>query len=38
VQEVNRLMAQFKEMQKLMKRLKGMGGGRMPKGIPGLGM
>jgi signal recognition particle subunit SRP54 len=38
VQEVNRLMAQFKEMQKLMKRLKGLGGGRMPKGIPGLGM
>jgi hypothetical protein len=30
-------MAQFKEMQKMMKRLKGLGGGRMPKGLPGLG-
>jgi signal recognition particle subunit SRP54 len=34
VQEVNRLMTQFKEMQKMMKRLKGFGGGRMPKGLP----
>jgi signal recognition particle subunit SRP54 len=35
VQEVNRLMEQFKQMQKMMKSLKGMGGG---KGRGGLGM
>jgi signal recognition particle subunit SRP54 len=28
VQEVNRLMEQFKQMQKLMKQMKGFGGGR----------
>ncbi|HUF67357.1 MAG TPA: signal recognition particle protein [Longimicrobiales bacterium] len=38
VQEVNRLMQQFKQMQKLMKQMKGMGGGTMGGGvrIPGL--
>jgi signal recognition particle subunit SRP54 len=39
VQEVNRLMEQFKQMQKMMKQLKGMGGpGRLPFGgmsLPG---
>ncbi|MGH7503258.1 MAG: signal recognition particle protein [Longimicrobiales bacterium] len=33
VQEVNRLMSQFKEMQQLMKRMKGFGGGRLPMGL-----
>ncbi len=44
VQEVNRLLKQFKDMQKLMKQMKGMGmgggrGGRMPMmpRFPGLG-
>jgi signal recognition particle subunit SRP54 len=37
VQEVNRLMQQFKQMQKLMKQMKGLGGGRMP-GLGQLGM
>lgn len=43
IQEVNRLLSQFKEMQKLMKQLRGMGlggrGGRMPMmpRFPGLG-
>ncbi len=43
VQEVNRLLKQFKDMQKLMKQMKGMGlgggGGRVPMmpRIPGLG-
>ncbi len=39
VSEVNRLMEQFKQMQKMMKQLRGFGagrGGRMPR-IPGLG-
>ncbi|HEY8374963.1 MAG TPA: signal recognition particle protein, partial [Nannocystis sp.] len=43
IQEVNRLLNQFKDMQKLMKQLRGMGlggrGGRMPMipRFPGLG-
>ncbi|HEX7118349.1 MAG TPA: signal recognition particle protein [Longimicrobiales bacterium] len=43
VQEVNRLLSQFKDMQKLMKQMRGMGlggrGGRMPMmpRFPGLG-
>jgi len=36
VQEVNRLLEQFKQMQKMMKQFKGMGMGRMPRG--GLGL
>jgi len=40
VQEVNRLLSQFKQMQKLMKQMRGMGlgkgGGRMPR-MPRLG-
>jgi signal recognition particle subunit SRP54 len=44
VQEVNRLLDQFKQMQKLMKQFKGMGAGRGlglppgigPGGVPGL--
>jgi signal recognition particle subunit SRP54 len=32
VQEVNRLLEQFKQMQKMMKQFKGMGMGRMPLG------
>jgi signal recognition particle subunit SRP54 len=35
VQEVNRLLEQFRQMQKMMKKLKGMGGSRMP--VPGMG-
>jgi len=37
VQEVNRLMQQFKQMQKLMKQLRGLGMGRGLSGMPGLG-
>ncbi|HEX6308252.1 MAG TPA: signal recognition particle protein [Longimicrobiales bacterium] len=37
VQEVNRLLDQFKQMQKMMKSLRGAGMGR-GKGMPGLGM
>jgi signal recognition particle subunit SRP54 len=38
VQEVNRLMEQFKQMQKMMKQFKGMGLGRMPLGgMGGMG-
>jgi signal recognition particle subunit SRP54 len=37
VQEVNRLLTQFKQMQKMMKSLKGMGMGR-GKGARGMGM
>jgi signal recognition particle subunit SRP54 len=37
VQEVNRLLQQFKQMQKLMKHMKGFGGGRLP-GLGQLGM
>jgi signal recognition particle subunit SRP54 len=38
VQEVNRLLDQFKQMQKMMKQFKGMGMGRMPLGgLGGLG-
>jgi signal recognition particle subunit SRP54 len=37
VQEVNRLLEQFKQMQKMMKQLKGMGMGKLPfGGMPGL--
>ena len=35
VQEVNRLMTQFKEMQKMMKTMRKMGGGRVPQ-MPGM--
>ena len=36
VQEINRLLEQFKQMQKMMKQLKGMGGGKgMPRGFGG---
>jgi len=34
VQEVNRLLKQFKSMQKMMKQMSRMGGRRMPKGLP----
>jgi signal recognition particle subunit SRP54 len=40
VQEINRLLDQFKQMQKLMKQFKGMGmgrGGRGPGLPPGIG-
>ncbi|HEX6133100.1 MAG TPA: signal recognition particle protein [Longimicrobiales bacterium] len=37
VQEVNRLLTQFKQMQKMMKSLRGAGMGR-GKGMPGLGL
>ena len=37
VQEVNRLLAQFKQMQKMMKSLRGMGAGK-GKGMRGMGM
>jgi signal recognition particle subunit SRP54 len=37
VQEVNRLLDQFKQMQKMMKSLRGMGMGK-GKGLPGMGM
>jgi signal recognition particle subunit SRP54 len=38
VQEVNRLLDQFKQMQKMMKQFKGMGMGRLPLGgLGGLG-
>lgn len=36
VQEVNRLLDQFKQMQKLMKQLKGMGMGKMMGGMRGM--
>ncbi|NLG62967.1 MAG: signal recognition particle protein [Candidatus Cloacimonetes bacterium] len=36
VQEVNRLLDQFKQMQKLMKQLKGMGMGKMMGGLRGM--
>jgi signal recognition particle subunit SRP54 len=36
VQEVNRLLDQFKQMQKLMKQLKGMGMGQMMGGMRGM--
>lgn len=40
VQEVNRLLDQFKQMQKFMKQMKGFGGGKVPGlgkfGIPGM--
>jgi signal recognition particle subunit SRP54 len=40
VQEVNRLLDQFKQMQKLMKQMKGFGGGKIPGlgkfGVPGM--
>ncbi|MEO5511743.1 MAG: signal recognition particle protein, partial [Longimicrobiales bacterium] len=37
VQEINRLLDQFKQMQKMMKQMKGMGGGGkgMPRGFGG---
>lgn len=34
VQEVNRLLKQFKSMQKMIKQMSRMGGRRMPKGLP----
>ena len=40
VQEVNRLLDQFRQMQKLMKQMKGFGGGKIPGlgkfGVPGM--
>ena len=36
VQEINRLLEQFKEMQKFMKQMKGLQG-MMPRGMPKLG-
>jgi signal recognition particle subunit SRP54 len=38
VQEINRLLQQFKQMQKMMKQLKGMGMGKMPFGKGGAGL
>jgi len=37
VAEVNRLMKQFKDMQKFMKQMKGMMGGMGGGGMPGMG-
>ena len=36
VQDVNRLLKQHQQMQKMMRRFSKMGGKRMPRGFPGL--